>query len=340
MVSHEDGQDYLEETMKRPIRFSATLFTARDVTPMDNLMALSEPTGLQVLERARALEEMGFETVSVGDHIAGGLWAPLVTLAGVAAVTKKVRVCTNVLANGYRNPLMLAREVATLDVLSGGRFELAIGAGWSSSEFASLGIAFDSGAVRVDRLAEAVQLLKRFFTEDEVTHTGTYYRHINAQCLPRTVQQPHPPILIAASRPRLLELAGREADIVRVSAAVGTDGMLRDLPSVTFEAACKQFERVQAAAGDRFDDIELSILQDFVLTDDPERAIDERAHNLGLPREAIANSIHRPIGSLEFARTHLLRLARELGVTYFAITGPYVDELAPLVKELSGTVAY
>jgi probable F420-dependent oxidoreductase len=301
-------------------------------------MTLSEPPGSEVLARARDLEEMGYGTINVGDHIAGGLWAPLVALAGAAATTSRVRLSTNVLANGFRNPLLLAREIATLDVLSGGRFELGIGAGWASSDFESLGIPFEAGGVRVDRLGEAIRLLKRFFTEDEVTHAGTYYRHEKAQCRPRTVQRPHPPILIAASRRQLLALAGREADIVRIFAAVGPDGMLRDPASVTFEAARERIEKVRAAAGDRFDQIELSMSQDFALADDPEREIDKRAETLGLPREAIANSIYRPTGSLEFARSHLLRLARELGVTYFAITGPVIDELAPLVRELSGTV--
>lgn len=139
---------------------------------------------------------MGYGTLLMPDHVMGNAWSPFPALAGAAVATTRLRVGTLVIDNDFRNPLMLAREAATLDVVSGGRFELGIGAGWWIRDYESLGIAYDPGAVRVERLAECVRVLKRLFTEDEVTFEGRY-RLTAAQCCPRPVQSPHPPIHIA-----------------------------------------------------------------------------------------------------------------------------------------------
>ncbi|HEX9437906.1 MAG TPA: TIGR03621 family F420-dependent LLM class oxidoreductase [Candidatus Limnocylindria bacterium] len=309
--------------MARALRFSTQLGGAA--------------SGQEWLARVRALEQMGYGTIVMPDHVIGGTWSPIVALAGAAVATTTARLGTLVIDNDFRNPLMLAREVATLDVLSNGRFELGIGAGWAIRDNESLGIPYDRGRVRVERLAEAVPLLKRFFAEDEVTHRGAYYRHEKAQCRPRTIQRPHPPILIGGAGPRLLALAGREADIVQIFGSVKPDGSWRDLRDVTIEAAREKIGLVRDAARGRFDRIELSMVQDVVLTDDPERAIDERARETGMPRDLVASSIYRPMGPVDQVRAHVLRLAAELGVTYFTIRGPHVDDLAPVVRELTGT---
>lgn len=308
--------------MARALRFSTQLGGA--------------PSGPEWLARVRALEEMGYGTILMPDHVIGGAWSPIVALAGAAVATTTARLGTLVIDNDFRNPLMLAREVATLDVLSNGRFEFGIGAGWAIRDNESLGIPYDRGRVRVERLEEAVPLLKRFFTEDEVTHTGRYYRHVKAQCRPRTIQRPHPPILVGGGGRRLMALAGREADIVQVFGTVKPDGSWRDPRDIMIEAAREKIGWVREAAGERFGRIEISMVQDVVLTGDPERAIAERARETGLSRETVASSIYRPTGDIEHVRTHILRLASELGVTYFTLRGPHVDELAPLVRELTG----
>jgi probable F420-dependent oxidoreductase len=308
--------------MARTLRFSTQLGGA--------------PSGADWLARVRAVEAMGYGTILMPDHVIGDTWAPIAALAGAAVATTSLRLGTLVIDNDFRNPLMLAREIATLDVLSNGRVEFGIGAGWAIRDNESLGIPYDRGRVRVDRLAEAVPLLKRFFTEDEVTHTGRYYRHERAQCKPRTVQRPHPPLLIGGGGPRLLALAGREADIVQIFGTVGPDGSWRHPRDVRVEAVREKIDLIRAAAGERFERIELSLVQDVILTDDRERAIDETARQIGSTKERVQASIYRPIGSIEHVREHLLRLAADLGVTYFTLRGPHVDELAPLVRELTG----
>ncbi|MBI2324703.1 MAG: TIGR03621 family F420-dependent LLM class oxidoreductase [Chloroflexi bacterium] len=294
------------------------------------------PPGSDWLTRVRDLEAMGYGTILMPDHVAGGAWAPLVALAGASVVTTTARLGTLVIDNDFRNPLMLAREVATLDVLSNGRFELGIGAGWWIRDNESLGIPYDRGRVRVERLEEAVPLLKRFFTEEEVTHRGRFYRHEKAQCRPHPIQRPHPPFLIAGGGPRLLALAGREADIVAILGLFDREGRLRDPREATIDAAREKIGWVRQAAAERFDRIELSMFQDVVLTDDPERTIDELAKERGVPREHIALSIYRPIGTIAQVRAHILRLAADLHVTYFTLRGPHVDDLAPVVRELTG----
>jgi probable F420-dependent oxidoreductase len=288
------------------------------------------------LARVKALERMGYGTVSLPDHVVGATWSWNVALAGAAIATSTLRLGTLVIDNDFRNPLLLAREVATLDVLSDGRFELGIGAGWAIRDNESLGIPYDRGRVRLERLAEAVPLLRRFFTEDAVTHSGKHYRHTNAECRPKTVQRPHPPFLIAGGGRQLLALAGREADIVQVFGSPTRDGRWRDARDLTFDGAREKIGWVRDAAGGRFDRIELSMVQDVDLTDDRERRIDEIARERGVDRGEIAASIYRPIGTIDDVRRNILRLAADLGVTYFTLRGRHVDELAPLVRELTG----
>jgi alkanesulfonate monooxygenase SsuD/methylene tetrahydromethanopterin reductase-like flavin-dependent oxidoreductase (luciferase family) len=181
-----------------------------------------------------------------------------------------------------------------------------------------------------------VRLLKRLFAEDEVTFDGRYYRTERSECRPRPVQRPWPPLLIAAGGPRMLELAGREADIVAI---VAPDAGVRPprVEDVSLDAVRAQIDRVRIAAGDRFGEIELSQFLDVTLTDDREAAIRERAERAGRDPEVLRRSIYAGIGTLEQLRDQIRENRRRLGITYFCLRGPHVEELAPIVKELSGT---
>src|SRR6266542_2408312 len=188
--------------MDRPFRFA--------------VQAGAPPKGRDWATYARHIEALGYGTLVTADHVVGDGLAPFPALAAAATATRELRVGTLVIDNDFRNPLLLAREAATVDVISNGRLELGLGAGWLRRDNDSLGLAYDPPAVRVQRLAEAVPLLKRLWTEDEVTHAGTHYRHASAHAGPRPVQRPHPPIMIAGGGDRILELAVGEADIVVV----------------------------------------------------------------------------------------------------------------------------
>ncbi|MGH2451087.1 MAG: TIGR03621 family F420-dependent LLM class oxidoreductase [Candidatus Limnocylindria bacterium] len=298
--------------------------------------AAAAATGAEWTELARKLERLGYGTFSMPDHVVGGGLASFPALAAAAAATTTLRVGNLVLANDFRNPLMLAREAATVDLLSDGRLELGLGAGWLRRDYESLGIAYDRGATRVDRLREAIVVLKRLFTEEEVTFEGRYYRLSAAVAKPKPVQRPHPPLLVAGGGPRLLALAGEHADIVALIAQVGAEGKMRDPRQVTFAAARDKVGWVRESAGARFAEIELSIFLDVILTDDPERSRAEFARRAEVDVAILRESLYRPIGSVDNVRAHILRARDELGITYFTIRGPHVEELAPLVRELAG----
>jgi probable F420-dependent oxidoreductase len=294
------------------------------------------PSGQEWIDRAKRIEALGYGTLAMPDHMIGGAWAAMPALAAVAVTTTTLRVGTLVIDNDFRNPTVLARECATLDVVSSGRFELGIGAGWLDRDYRSTGIPFDRGRVRVARLAEAVRLMKRLFTEEQVTFAGEYYKVENAECRPKTVQRPHPPLLIAGGGDEILRLAAREADIIAIVPS-GITGSGRIEPAkFRTETMREQIEIVRREAGQRFAEIELSMFLDCVLTDDREKAIVEMAEKGKSEPDTLRNSAYRGIGTLQEIRDHILRLRETLGVTYFCLRGPDVEKLGPIVEELSG----
>src|SRR5437870_2400673 len=161
---------------------------------------------------ARRAEALGYDVLLMPDHITDQL-APLPALVAVADATARLRVGSFVFDNDYRNPVMLAKEAATLDLLSGGRLELGIGAGWNTRDYRQLGMPYDPPKMRVERMEEALRLIKSLWTEENVTHEGRHYRVRGATVLPRPVQRPHPPVLVAGGGLRVLRIAGaRGAD--------------------------------------------------------------------------------------------------------------------------------
>jgi probable F420-dependent oxidoreductase len=169
----------------------------------------------------RRVEDLGFHTVAVSDHFTQG-WVmdPIVAMTAAAEATTALRVMSLVLGNDYRRPVLLHKALATIDVLSGGRLDIGIGAGWKPSDYHAAGIPLDSPGIRIDRLAESLALLKGLFGDEPLTFDGKHYQVSELDGLPKPVQRPHPPILIGGGSRRVLELAGRAADIVGVNAAM------------------------------------------------------------------------------------------------------------------------
>src|SRR5207237_1972130 len=186
------------------------------------VVAASARSGEEWASKARQVESLGYTTLVIPDGLNYTL-SPLPALAAAAAATRALRVGTYVLVNDFRHPVLLAKEAATLDVLSGGRFELGIGAGRpdAAAENRMLGLSFDSGAVRVARLAESLQILKALLAGQRPRGDGAYYHSADADISPAPAQQPHPPILIAGSGRQMLSLAAREGDIIAL--ALGPD---------------------------------------------------------------------------------------------------------------------
>ena len=193
----------------------------------------------------------GLSSLLVPD-VLGTPAATLIALAVAATATTTLRVGSFVFVNDYRNPALLAREIATLDQLSGGRVELGLGAGNWPHDYQQLGIPFDPAGVRVSRFAEGLSIIKQFFTSEIVNFSGKYYTIEGLRSLPRPAQQPHPPIFIGSRGRRMLTLAAREANIIMLPISVpvraeagSTDASIEEKIGWIREAAGERFEQLE-----------------------------------------------------------------------------------------------
>jgi probable F420-dependent oxidoreductase len=290
------------------------------------------------VEKARKLEGLGYDTLTVPDHLAD-FFAPMPALVSAAEATTTLRLGTNVLNNDFRHPVLVAREAATVDLLTGGRFELGLGAGYMQSEYDQAGLVFDTGGTRVERLAEAVTVIKGLLSCEPVTFSGLHYRVTGHRIHPLPVQRPHPPIAISGNARRLLTLAAREADIVGLSGITfRRGGTAPDLSAWTASGLDERLQLVREASGDRYAALELNVLVQRVLVmDDSRRAAEELAHRWDqLSPGEILDSPYVLIGSVDQMIENLQARRARWGISYFTIFEPYVDALAPVVAQLAG----
>ena len=288
--------------------------------------------------RARKAEDLGYATFLLADHFVNE-FPPLVALMAAADATKTLRVGSFVFDNDFRHPAMLAKEVATLDLLSDGRFELGIGAGWHQPEYEQTGLPFDRAGVRINRLEEALNIIKQFFTEETVTFAGDHYVVTNLKAFPKPLQRPHPPILMGGGGKRLLTLAAREADIIGLHLKVNNDGTV-DASERTEAALARKMEWVRQVAGERFEAIELNMLiPRVIITQDQQQAAEQHMRENGRPGETIEQILANPyllIGSIEQLTERILQLREQFGVSYLVIDADYMEALAPVVARLAG----
>jgi probable F420-dependent oxidoreductase len=243
-------------------------------------------------------------------------------MAVAASATTSLRVGSYVFCNEYRHPVLLAREAATLDLLSEGRFELGLGAGVSSSEFQQMGIPFASAGIRVGHLEETLQIMKHLFTEETVNFTGKYYTITEMKGYPRPAQKPHMPILVAGAGERMLKLAAREADIIAIGSRISAQGV--DPTDATLE---QKIAWIKEAAGERFAGLELSqTIYDLVITDGGAE-VSSQTGGWSIPK--------RPL-STEQAVAHLLEQRERYGFSYLQVHAGQVENFAPVVARLAG----
>lgn len=284
---------------------------------------------------ARRAESLGYDVLLMPDHL-GRQLSPLAALAAAAAVTTRLRVGGFVFANDYRHPLVLAREAATIDHLSGGRFELGLGAGWNTADYRRLGRPYDAAPVRVDRLAEAVPLVKRLLAGETVSHEGSHYRLHAARTGVPVARHPRLPLMIGGGGPRMLRLAAREADIVGLVPQFDAHG--RPIVSQATEAAtARKVALIREAAGDRFERLELNVLVSGAGL--VGSGAGPAASLLTLAKGAGAGLVGTPYvlyGTLGRLRELLLRRRDRLGISYYALPGRSMETMAPLVEALAG----
>lgn len=290
------------------------------------------------LALAARAERLGYSSILIGDHFtnflpAGGA-SPFLALAAAAAVTTRLQLGTVVLGNDYRHPAVTAKDAATLDLLSGGRLELGIGAGWYAPEYEALGLPFDPPGVRIDRLAEAIRILRAAWTGEPFDHDGEHYAIDGYAATPRPARPGGPRLLVGGGSAKVLRLAGRFADIVGIHpSTAATDAV----ENTSFENTRRKIGWVREGAGARFGEIELQMACSFTVTDGSDAAFADLAARNGASPEALARSAMFLAGDLEQIADGLRRRRAELGISYLIVSSTRIDELAPLVAELAGT---
>jgi probable F420-dependent oxidoreductase len=311
------------------------------------VQATNATGGRQWRDTVRKIEDLGYSTLFLADHYLGPGpaqraartprqdLAPIAAMAAAAAHSETLRIGCRVFCIDYHVPAVLAKEAATLDLLSDGRLELGIGAGWSEVEYTAMGLEFDRPGRRIAKLAEVVSLIKAHWQGDELDYTGEFVRVSGYAGRPRPVQRPHPPIMIGGGGQRVLSLAGREADIVSISsvpfAARDADGL--DPQSV----AERRIGFVRTAAGERYRDLDVESSPYFTeITDDPETALAGIGKTTGISADVLRNHPNVLIGSPESVG-ELLRSRREsLGVNYVTVQQAQIESFAPVVALLHG----
>jgi probable F420-dependent oxidoreductase len=298
----------------------------------------SAPTGDDWVALARKAEDLGFSTLFMPDHF-GDQLAPVPAMQAAADATTTLRVGCLVFDNDYKHPVVLAKEAATIDVLSGGRVELGIGAGWMNTDYEQSGIQHDRAGVRIDRMEEGIAVMKGLFAEGAFSYEGEHYRITEMDGLPKPVQRPHPPLLIGGGGKRVLSIAGREADIVGINPSIASGNV--DASAARNGSASstdQKLEWVKAAAGDRYPELELNMLIFAgIITDDIEGTKALMAPLFGGQASDLDEYPHALIGSVESICDDLVRRRERWDVSYVVVQGDAMESLAPVVARLSGS---
>ena len=295
-------------------------------------------TGAAWRATARKTEDLGYSTLFIPDHF-DDQFGPLVALTVAAEATTGLRVGSLVFGNDYRHPVVLAKEIATLDLFSGGRVEFGLGAGWMTSDYEQSGIGADPGGIRISRMAESLAVMKSLWSTGEATFAGEHYQVTGAIGQPVPVQRPHPPVIIGGGGQRVLGLAAREADIVGVnpSLAAGYIGP-EVLETTSAEYYEQRIEWIRQAAGKRFDDLELQCLTFLVqIVPNREEAVVQLAGALSVRTEQIEGSPIAMIGSTEQIAETLRERRERFGFSYIVVHEAEMEAFAPVVAALSGT---
>ncbi|MBV8162248.1 MAG: TIGR03621 family F420-dependent LLM class oxidoreductase [Acidimicrobiia bacterium] len=310
--------------MPTPFRFGAQVADAR--------------SGAAWGDVARKVEDGGYSTLFMPDHFDDQA-APLPALTWAAAATSELRVGSLVLDNDYRHPVVLAKEAATLDLLSDGRLELGIGAGWLHTDYQMSGIPFEPAGARIERLQEGVAVIKGLMSGEPFSYEGAHYTISEMTGTPKPAQQPHPPILIGAGATRMLSFAAREADIISVNFDLSPGAVNADVVSTgTAELTSAKIDLIREVAGDRFDQIELSVTVFFAaIHENREQLAEAVAGSFGQPPEMVLESPHFCAGTEEQIAEQLQERRERFGFSYVVFGGGSYEAMLPVVAKLAGT---
>jgi probable F420-dependent oxidoreductase len=310
--------------MPRPFRFG--------------VQASAPPAGVSWPELARRVEGEGWSVLTVADHL-DDQYAVIPAIQAAADATTTLRVGALVLCNDYRHPVVTAKELATIDVLSGGRLEAGLGAGWMASDYAQAGIPLDPAGARIDRMVEALDVLDALWADAPADHQGASYTITGLDGRPRPVQRPRPPLVIGGGGKRVLTIAGRRADIVGININLAKGVIDADAgPDGTAERTDQKVAWVREGAGARFDDLELQVRVHLtIVTDDRAGVAESLAAGFGLTPEAALGSPHQLVGTVDEICEDLVARRERWGISYIGVSLDAMDAMAPVVARLTGT---
>ena len=280
---------------------------------------------------------MGYSTLYVPDHF-GDQVGPIASLMAAAAATTTLRIGALVFDNDYRHPVVLAKEAATLDLLSDGRLDFGLGAGWMRTDYEQSGIAYDSPGTRIDRMAEGLTIIKKYFSGDEFSFEGKHYTIQGLKGAPLPVQKPHPPIVIGGGGRKMLELAAREADIVNVNFDLREGRPGRHAAQTGRASATEEkLQWIRDAAGSRFDQIELGAwtLQASI-TEDRDMIAQAFAPRMGMEPADVLEIPHVLVGTVDQIVEDLEKRRERFGFSHVIVPGDAAEDLAPVVERLAG----
>lgn len=299
------------------------------------VMCYSANTKQDWEEKARRVEANGYDVFLVADHLTNPLPA-IPVLASAAFATATIRLGCTVFANDFKHPVVLAKETAMLDILSEGRFEFGIGAGWLKDEYERAGIPFDPPGVRISRMEEGLRVIRGLWCDAPFSFAGEHYAVTDLEGTPKPMQRPGPPVFIGGTGKRMLRVAGREADIVGLLPKTLPYGG-HDWASSTVESLGERLEWVREGAGARFDQVELALIAfRAVITENQARTASEFAERYKLTVDQLLAAPDFLIGTTEQIVERLLMLRERFGISYITIMETDIDAFAPVVARLSG----
>lgn len=297
----------------------------------------SAKTRADWLDIARRTEDQGYSCLTMPDHYDEQL-APVPALMTAANVTTTLRIGALVWDNDYKHPAVLAKELATMDVLCDGRLELGIGAGWMISDYEQMGIPYDSAKIRIDRFVEGIKVIRGAMAQGPFSFSGEHYTITGYNGTPKPIQAPCPPILIGGGGKRVLSIAAREADIIGINATmsagvVGSDTFL----TMTAQAVDEKVDIVRVAAGARLADIEMNVRAFLVnITDDAAGAAADIAAMIGVEQKMVEETPFALVGPPSKLIEDLIARRERWGLSYIIVGDDQIDAFAPVVSALNG----
>ena len=322
--------------MSKPFRFAIQCFNAS--------------SGAEWAGKVQRAEALGYSAFHLADHIIGEGPAltrsnhPLQNLAAIpamayaAAVTDTIKIGCRVFCVDYHDPVVLIKSAMTIDVLSGGRLELGLGAGWLKDEYAAIGIEMDSPGTRIKRLGDVIEGVKAYASDEQISLANDTLQWSEFDGSPKPIQKPYPPLMIGGGAPKILGLAGREADIVSLnfnnsSGMIGPAGV----NSSTANETAKKIGWIKEGAGERFDDIEIEVGAYFTFVmDDASPVLSNFAQMFGLSEEDMAAHPHALFGSVDQIADELIRRREAYGISYITVGEDAMEPFAAVVEKLNG----